>query len=667
MEPEISLFQPLIDETDESKEDDALDPQIHSLLDTFEAAWMGKPKPVSALPPPSVLRDETLTAGPSLPGNQHLHNGASKNSINSSLSSTPSTHGVSVPISSKRAHEESRNESEPSPLPMTPFQSNMLIKGNSAAAAAVAVPTPSSVHGMKAATEQQQQQANFAPVFFSPIPLSYLHLARSESTESFLGSPETTQRGSRLASAAIAGDWPAEDGASSPSNSLSGNHTGLLSSSLQDAAHRNGRSRLGTSDAGPSSLNSISEHPILVTTSSASPSRSPESEISGGAIIIPVHKTTVDPSPFSRPSTSRHNASSPNLTHPFLSRPPVAPAVVPSKATAHTPLGIPFASGMDPVAPLGSIAAAASLSRSRKWSALKLVAGTAMIPHIDKVEKGGEDAACISLKALGAIGVADGVSGWADEGIDPAEYSRTLIRFASEALESSEHPHGADPREVIRHAHVSTVMAGSSTICVAVMKPHGKMHVANLGDSGVRVIREGQVVFASEAQQHVFNMPYQLSHPSIIESPDNADCADVSLVDVQPGDIIVMATDGLYDNVFDEEIARICVEALKARRTAALLALAGGDAPPSPQSFHKAASLRREAENAPLTTADAEHVAMSIARVAHAYALNPHQKTPWSVSACETGMPWARFFLKGGGKMDDVTVIVGFVVEEGRH
>ena len=113
------------------------------------------------------------------------------------------------------------------------------------------------------------------------------------------------------------------------------------------------------------------------------------------------------------------------------------------------------------------------------------------------------------------------------------------------------------------------------------MKPHGKMQVANLGDSGVRVIRDGKIIFASavrkqgmilhyelhllyhislcvslpytvshftlqfsQAQQHMFNMPYQLSHPSIIESPDDADCADVSIVDVQPGDVVVMATDG---------------------------------------------------------------------------------------------------------------------------
>jgi hypothetical protein len=65
------------------------------------------------------------------------------------------------------------------------------------------------------------------------------------------------------------------------------------------------------------------------------------------------------------------------------------------------------------------------------------------------------------------------------------------------------------------------------------MKPGGRLEVANLGDSGVRIIRNGMVIFASAAQQHQFNMPFQLSHPSIIESPDDADSADVSVVEVQ--------------------------------------------------------------------------------------------------------------------------------------
>lgn len=82
------------------------------------------------------------------------------------------------------------------------------------------------------------------------------------------------------------------------------------------------------------------------------------------------------------------------------------------------------------------------------------------------MDKGGEDAYCVCTAGLGAIGVADGVSGWADEGIDPAAYSRTLMQHASDALARAAKPcgQGADAREVIRYAHHATVMAGSSTV-----------------------------------------------------------------------------------------------------------------------------------------------------------------------------------------------------------
>lgn len=39
-----------------------------------------------------------------------------------------------------------------------------------------------------------------------------------------------------------------------------------------------------------------------------------------------------------------------------------------------------------------------------------------------------QDAYFISRVGLGGVGVADGVSGWADEGIDPAEYPRLVRR-----------------------------------------------------------------------------------------------------------------------------------------------------------------------------------------------------------------------------------------------
>ena len=49
--------------------------------------------------------------------------------------------------------------------------------------------------------------------------------------------------------------------------------------------------------------------------------------------------------------------------------------------------------------------------------------GVFLNPHPAKKAKGGEDAACVSENI---IAVADGVGGWAESGVDPANYSRKL-------------------------------------------------------------------------------------------------------------------------------------------------------------------------------------------------------------------------------------------------
>ena len=53
----------------------------------------------------------------------------------------------------------------------------------------------------------------------------------------------------------------------------------------------------------------------------------------------------------------------------------------------------------------------------------KFNAGLHLRPHALKKHKGGEDAACLNDTMLG---VADGVGGWAESGVDPANYSRRL-------------------------------------------------------------------------------------------------------------------------------------------------------------------------------------------------------------------------------------------------
>jgi len=54
-----------------------------------------------------------------------------------------------------------------------------------------------------------------------------------------------------------------------------------------------------------------------------------------------------------------------------------------------------------------------------------LNSGVCMIPHVDKRDKGGEDAYFISSD-MSLIAVADGVGGWNRKGIDPALFSNEL-------------------------------------------------------------------------------------------------------------------------------------------------------------------------------------------------------------------------------------------------
>ena len=197
---------------------------IEELLDNFETAWMGTPKTQkSALS--SLLHDAGST-GTSSPDRSAQRNPPSGTSPSSSGLMHGQNGATSMPMTSKRPHEADSDEL--TMLPMTPFPSHMLLKGalgggggdaapsltasaavGAAGPAAVPVPTPASALGMKAAPGGQQ----FAPVFFSPIPLSYLSVARSESESSFLdsvvGSPDVTLRGGRLAKT-TSGDWSSD-------------------------------------------------------------------------------------------------------------------------------------------------------------------------------------------------------------------------------------------------------------------------------------------------------------------------------------------------------------------------------------------------------------------------------------------------------------------------
>ncbi|KAF3947795.1 hypothetical protein CMV_026125 [Castanea mollissima] len=124
-----------------------------------------------------------------------------------------------------------------------------------------------------------------------------------------------------------------------------------------------------------------------------------------------------------------------------------------------------------------------------------------------------------------------------------------------------------DPHFLLRKAHAATSSIGSATVIVAMLERNGILKISSVGDCGLRVIREGQIIFSTSPQEHYFDCPYQLSSKVVGQTYLDAMVNNVELTE---GDTTVMGSDGLFDNVFDHEIVstiarcRDVVEAAKA-------------------------------------------------------------------------------------------------------
>lgn len=244
--------------------------------------------------------------------------------------------------------------------------------------------------------------------------------------------------------------------------------------------------------------------------------------------------------------------------------------------------------------------------------ALKLLSGSCYLPHPDKEATGGEDAHFICDDEQ-AVGVADGVGGWADVGVNAGEYSRQLMSNSEKAIQD-ESKELIDPAQVLEKAYIRTNAKGSSTACIIVLNDQA-LHAINLGDSGFIVVRDGCTIFESPVQQHGFNFTYQLENSNRSDLPS---AGQVFNIPVLPGDVIVAGTDGLFDNLYKHEINAIVVNAVSS-----------GFSP--------------------------EVTAQKIAALARQRALDRTRQTPFSTAAQEAG------FTYYGGKLDDITVVVSYV------
>ncbi|PJF17964.1 hypothetical protein PSACC_02271 [Paramicrosporidium saccamoebae] len=247
-----------------------------------------------------------------------------------------------------------------------------------------------------------------------------------------------------------------------------------------------------------------------------------------------------------------------------------------------------------------------------------------------RLECCGEDSfAVVENQFQSVVAVADGVGGWRAKGVDPSKFSRSLMRHLEAIITGTsgwfrrgESPLAfISPTTLIRQAFWRLVGGyhsgkeqpfGSSTICVACLdRSSGTLETANLGDSGFLLLRGREVILQSRAQQHRFNAPYQLTL-----APDGnvSDCSHMSAPHgcaVETGDILILATDGLWDNLFEEDVTR--------------LVAMGGE--PMEMAKRLALEARRMSEK-------------------------DDYQSPFSVEATRNGLN------RLGGKEDDITVVV---------
>jgi serine/threonine protein phosphatase PrpC len=164
-------------------------------------------------------------------------------------------------------------------------------------------------------------------------------------------------------------------------------------------------------------------------------------------------------------------------------------------------------------------------------------------------------------------------------GIDPSEYSKNICYLVQKFAKEYEHHYNQDINQsnkyhdkpvvinesTVKNWIIKSVLKnkkkGSSTICVVYLDKISKMLFSSyIGDSSYMIARPQEIgkfslVFKSEEQSHGFNIPYQVGTDG-----DKPYCAISQSHKIEKNDIVLLATDGLWDNVDSEDIIHLLNE-----------------------------------------------------------------------------------------------------------
>jgi len=155
-------------------------------------------------------------------------------------------------------------------------------------------------------------------------------------------------------------------------------------------------------------------------------------------------------------------------------------------------------------------------------------------------------------------------------------------------------------------------------------KPSACVHVAIVGDPVLLVLRDNQKLFRTREQFGDWDVPSFLGRAMLPSK--GAKSIVVNSVRVKADDVLVVGSDGVFDNLQDSEIQRI---------------------------------VREVSEGAARDKGWEKRAAREIARLAFHASVDPSRTTPYGERALRE-----HGYLMFGGKEDDITVIVSTIREE---
>ncbi|CAF1614843.1 unnamed protein product [Rotaria magnacalcarata] len=167
------------------------------------------------------------------------------------------------------------------------------------------------------------------------------------------------------------------------------------------------------------------------------------------------------------------------------------------------------------------------------------------------------------------LGISDGAGGNVMYGFDPRLFSESLMRHCSDLAHTGKYS-TEEPKRLLCHAFDRVQIEncfGSATACVVGIDcDTGQLHSVNIGDSGYVIVRNGCIIYRSRSQKMNGDCPRQLDvYPwTAALRKKGLNYTQISSVDaicqtfqLELDDIVILSTDGLFDNVPDRLLEKI--------------------------------------------------------------------------------------------------------------